>query len=193
MALSKRKTGGSDYLPSMKYDARVGTVNLHDRVQENGKWQTTQRDVTNDCRAIFDLENLEQGWMRFSQGAAPDLVMVRAGEDYGDAPSPDHREGIRLIVKMDGMLGGDVREFLSTSQAVWDSISKLHDEYLKGAVERFGELPVVDLVEVRKSGMAYTPVFKIMSWVPRPAELPSGGIPSGKLGAWREPELSFAS
>jgi hypothetical protein len=193
MALGKRKTSGNDYLPMLKFDARVGTFYLQDRVHENGRWQTEQRNITDDFRAVFDLENLQHGWIKFSQGAAPDMKMVAVGEDAGDAPSEDHKEGIRLIVKMDGMLGGDVREFLSTSLAVWNSISELHDKYLDGVAEHSFELPVVDLVESRKSEKAYTPVFQITSWVPRPDDLPSDGIPPGKLSTWREPELSFGS
>jgi len=189
MALGKRKTAANDYLPMLKFDARVGTFNLQNRVLENGKWTTEQRDVTDDFRAVFDLANLQRGWIRFSQRAAPDMAMVAAGEDPGDAPSPDHKEGIRLIVKMDGMLGGDVREFLSTSLAIWNSISELHDKYLDGVVEHVDELPVVDLIEVRKSGKAYTPVFQIVSWAPRPDELPSEGIPPGNLNTWREPQF----
>jgi hypothetical protein len=188
MGLGKRKTS-NDFLPTLKCDARAGTLYPQDRVYQDGKWQTEQRDITDSFRAVFDLANLQRGYIKFAQGIAPDVTMVPAGQDPGDPPSADHKEGLRLLVQMDRTLTGDVREFLSTAIAVWNSISELHDKYLEGAAENPGNLPVVDLVEMRKEGTAYAPFFQIVSWVPRPAELPSEGIPPGNLKTWREPEL----
>ena len=71
------------------------------------------------------------GWIHFPKGAAPEMVMVPAGEDPGEAPTKEHREGFRLIVKV---LAGDdrdssVREFLSTAIAAWAAVDRLHDVY----------------------------------------------------------------
>ncbi len=100
MALGKRKS--SDFMPTFKYDARIGTVYLQDRVLSNGSWQPEQKDVTDILRtqgAIFDIAGGLQGWIRFVKGAAPDMLLVPFGSDAGEAPSPDHKEGVRLVVK----------------------------------------------------------------------------------------------
>jgi hypothetical protein len=85
MALGKRRDGGNggNFLPIIKFDGNVGTFCLQDRVHSDGGWQTEQRDVTGEFQAIFDLENLQRGWIRFQSGAAPDVKLVRLGEDSG--------------------------------------------------------------------------------------------------------------
>jgi hypothetical protein len=55
MALGKRRDGGN-FLPIIKFDARVGTFNLQDRVHSDGTWQIEQCDVTDKFQAVFDLE-----------------------------------------------------------------------------------------------------------------------------------------
>jgi hypothetical protein len=176
MAIGKRKSGG-DYLPMLKYDARVGTLYLQDRVYENGKWETEQRDVTDKFRAAFDVGNLRRGWINFPKGAAPETHLVQIGEDYGDPPDDRFKEGIRVLVKMDASLGGDVRELMSTAAALWNAMDALHDAYLADTAKHPDALPVVDLadrVETKTTaGTSVTPVFKIVGWIPRPPNMPA--------------------
>jgi hypothetical protein len=181
MGLGKRKTGG-DYLPVWKWDARTGKACLQDRVYSGGRWETEQRNIDHSkFRAVFDMENVLRGWINFPSGAPPEMKMVRAGEDPGDPPSDKHKEGVRLIVKMDESLGGGVRELLSTAWAMWTAIDALHDAYTAAVVRHPGHLPAVDIVDVREertaAGTSYAPVFKIVGWVPRPPELPVAGTP----------------
>ena len=180
MALGKRKTGG-DFLPIVKWDARIGTVYLEDRVYAKGSWEKRQRNIAADkFRAVFDVENAQRGWIDFSRGA-PDMKLVRAGQDPGEPPSDTHKEGIRLVIKMDESLGGDVRELISTAVTMWIAVDELHDAYLAGIANHPGSLPAVDIAEVReektKAATLFAPVFKIVGWVPRPPELPAGGVP----------------
>jgi hypothetical protein len=174
MALGKRKDS-ANFLPLCKYDARTGTFYLQDRTQVDGNWQTAQRDVTDTFRAVFDLEHLQRGWIRFPQGADPEVKLVPAGEDPGEAPADDWKEGLRLLIKMSPQLGGDIRELMSTARALWAGIDTLHDEYLAAAADHPGELPEVVLSEARqtKSGSStnYLPVFEIADWVQRPSDL----------------------
>jgi hypothetical protein len=174
MAIGKRKSGGN-YLPMLKYDARVGTLFLQDRVYENGQWETEARDVTDKFRAAFDVGNLQRGWIKFPKGAAPETKLAKIGEDYGDPPDDKFQEGIRVLVKMDASLGGDVRELMSTAAALWNAMDALHDAYLAGAADHPGALPVVDLadrVETKTTaGTSVTPVFKVVGWIPRPPDL----------------------
>ena len=170
MPLGKRK--GSDFMPVLKYDARVGTFYLQDRVNHDGIWETEQTDVTANLRGIFDLETVERGWINFPKGVAPEFVMVPAGEDPGDQPSRDHKEGFRLVVKMAEELGGDTREFMSTARSAWDAVDALHTAYLNQVPEHPGQLPVVELIDVIEkrtaSGSSFVPAFKIVDWTPRP-------------------------
>jgi len=184
MALGKRKSAG-EFLPTLKYDARIGKMYLQDRVYTNGSWETQQQNIEPDkFRAVFDLQNLQRGWIRFPKGAAPEMVLVPAGDDPGEPPSDDHREGIRVIVKMDESLGGDVRELLSTAVSLWTAMDELHDKYLAGIGDHDGCLPAVDIIDVVEKktaqGTTCVPTFKISGWVPRPPELPVVGIPVGQ-------------
>lgn len=113
MSLGKRKSNASDsFLPFIKYDARTGDMVLQDREQnsETGEWKNKQRDVTAAFRAAIDLENLEVGWIRFPNKAAPETELVAVGKDTGKAPSDDFKQGLRVLMKMSPNLGGDVRE-----------------------------------------------------------------------------------
>ena len=174
MALGKRRDGGN-FLPIIKFDARVGTFYLQDRVHTDGSWQTEQRDVTGEFQAVFDLGNLQRGWIRFPKGAKPDVTLVPADEDPGDPPSNDHKEGVRVILKMADDLGGDVRELMSTARGLWNAVDTLHDRYLAAIASHPGQLPVVTLDNVREvktgAGTTFVPVFNIVDWVSRPPEL----------------------
>jgi hypothetical protein len=176
MAIGKRKSGG-DFLPMLKYHARVGTMYLQDRVFENGHWENEQRDVTKEFRAAFDLKNMQRGWIKFPKGAAPETKLVPVGKDPGDPPDEGFKEGIRLLAKMDESLGGDVRELMSTAVALWNALDALHDAYLADTAKHPDALPVVDLadrVETKTTaGTSVTPVFKIVGWIPRPPNMPA--------------------
>ena len=100
MSLGKRK--GSDFLPILKYDATHGTFYLQDRVNRGGIWESEQTDVTSSLVAIFDMECIQVGWICFPKGAAPEMTMVAAGANRGEAPSKDHREGFRLSSRWTG-------------------------------------------------------------------------------------------
>jgi hypothetical protein len=189
MGLGKRK--GQEFLPRLKYDARSGAIYLEDRVNHKGTWENQQRNVTEGFRGIFDLETVEVGWMHFPKGAAPNLVLVPIGQDWGDAPTPDHKQGFRLLVKMPPELGGDVREFISTALATWNAIDALHTAYAKQADKHPDQLPMVKLTEVIETrsanGASFTPVFEIDGWVARPVDLPTGQGAATNGGTERKP------
>ena len=92
MALGKRKDAGN-FLPGLKFDARIGKFYQRDRVFSDDNWKTEQHEITRKFEAIFDLENVQRGWINFPQGAAPELVLVPAGEDPGEAPSDRTQRG----------------------------------------------------------------------------------------------------
>jgi len=124
MALGKRK--GSDFMPVFKYDAKAGSFYKQDRVLTQDGWGNEQTDVGDDLRerrVIFDLDTIETGWIYFPKGAAPETVLFPAGQDIGDAPNKDFKQGFRIIVKLDG---DEPREFMSTAAATWYALDTLH-------------------------------------------------------------------
>jgi hypothetical protein len=176
--LGQRKSSGN-FLPVMKYDARAGVIYTQDRVFRDREWQTEQHNVTEDMQAIFDLGNIQVGWMLFPKGAPPELKLKPVGGDIGERPSKDHKEGLRLLVKIIDDPAGP-RELLSTSLALWRGIDELHDKYFAGLKANPDKLPVVILADVNEvksqDNINYEPVFEIIKWVDRPIDLPVNGI-----------------
>jgi hypothetical protein len=184
MSIGKRKTGGASILPRLKIDGRTAGIYQEDRVKGSQGWESEQQSIPyGKFRATMDLTNLERGYADFS-GRVPDLQFKPLGEDIGDPPSENHKEGIRVLMQMDASLGGAVRELISTAIAVYDSFDALHDKYEAGLADHRGELPVVECSGVTESkigkGTSAAPVWRIVEWVPRPPELPVAGIPLPK-------------
>lgn len=171
----KISSGSKDFLPIIKYDARAGRVFRVDKTDGI----STPVDITKKFTAVFDFENVEVGYINFATGSAPDFVMVPLGSALPVCPSENHKQGMRMTVKLGRDCGGDCRELAGTSGAFLASMEKLHDEYLVGAEQNAGKLPVVSLADTvaiesgsgaRKS-TNYRPVFEITSWVNRPKDL----------------------
>lgn len=179
--LGQRRSVG-EIMARAKWDARIGQVYLNDRVKDTDDvWRTEQTNVEReDFRAVFDMKNLLVGWMDFPTGSPPDLKLVAPGESWGDAPSKKHKLGVRLVLKMDETIDNSVRELMSTSIGLWAGLDKLHDDYLAELKDHQGELPSVVITGVVKTetpnGTSFEPTFAIEEWVPRPPELPVGGI-----------------
>ena len=173
--------GGADFLPIVKFDARAGRFFRVDR--EDGV--STPVDITRSFKAVFDFEGLEVGWISFNAGSAPDFQMVPFGSDMGSKPSDNHKRGIRMAVKLSGECGGDCRELAGTSGAMMKGIDLLHDDYVAGAIENAGKLPVVILEDTipiesgsgAKKSTNYQPVFRITGWVKRPSGLNEAAAP----------------
>jgi hypothetical protein len=89
------------------------------------------------------------------------------------------KEGLRVIVKIPDDDAGP-RELISNALALWQGIDELHNAYLAELEANPGRVPLVTLADVNQvnnpSGISYEPVFKIVDWVARPADLPISGI-----------------
>jgi hypothetical protein len=193
MAIGKRKTTGES-LGQWKWDFDLGKSVFEDRVYANKGWETQQRNVENGkFRAVFDMENIEVGWLAYMKGEGLVTKLVPLGQDYGDRPSDKHNEGLRLLIKTDPALGGEVRELVTTSAVLWTAIDELHDKFLAHTAEHPGCLPAVDIAGTctgRRSLLG--PIFKIAGWMPRPPELPAAGIPlvmRAKKGTFERPAV----
>ena len=178
MSLPKRKA--KSFLPIAKFDARNGKFTRVDRVQDkNGNWESELYEIpADDFEAVYDLANLEVGWIAFgAAGQPPDFKMVAVAnaDDIGERPSDKHKEGFRVRIKLTNGAGDDVREMASTAVGFWKSMDELHCAYEKGVKKNKGKLPLVGVHEIiaveGKSTLTYRPDFKILKWVARPSDL----------------------
>jgi hypothetical protein len=173
----------SHRVPIIKYDSRAGRIFRVDRSEQADGWESKPVEITQVFQAIFDLDNIETGWLHFPTGAAPSIRTVPAGQPLPDRPDSKHRGGFRLMLLLGRQSGGDVREMASTAQVSKNGMDKLDDDFKAGRVANPGLLPVVRLAgttAITTQGKAngqpvsstnYQPIWQIVKWVPRPPEL----------------------
>jgi len=180
LGLQTESGGGGDFAEIVKFDSRAGRMFRLDRAQDaGGAWQTNNVEITNDFQAVMDLENIQVGWALFAAGMAPSFALVPLGQALPNKPSADHKQAFKIIMKLGKSCGGDVREMVSQSKAVIGSVDALHTQYEAGRLENPGKLPIVALkgsTAVVSSGKGqtstnYQPIWEIVKWVDRPAEL----------------------
>lgn len=177
-------TGGGDngdIVPFVKYDARAGRFFRNDRSQDqSGNYTNTPVDITSNFRAVMDLENLEVGYLLFAAGAAPAFMLVRLGDPMPHKPADGKwKQGVRVMMKLHGVCGGDVRETSSNAAAFLKGFDDLHTLYEAGKAANPGKLPIVVLKTTmpitsgsgEKKSTNYQPVFEIAGWAPRPVDL----------------------
>ena len=193
MALNLPKNEGGPRTPIIKFDARAGRIFRVDRTQEADGWNSKTTEITPVFQAIFDLANIELGWLYFPTNGAPEISVARYGQPLPEKPSKNHRAGFRVHMLLGVQSGGDVREMAANAQVSIKGMDALHDAYLAGLKANPGLLPVVKLAgteAVTSSGkdaagksvssQNYMPRWEITKWVPRPAELPiTGVVPAG--------------
>jgi hypothetical protein len=176
LGLNYAPSESGEITPILKFDARAGRWFRVDR--EDGT--SIPVDITSTFAAVFDLENIAVGWLAFSD-LGPVFKLGPIGDGLPPRPSDAHKQGFRVRVKLAGPAGGDIREFSSSAKAVLGAIDVLHDEYLKGVHDYPGQLPVVRMSDTRMiqtknpkgTTTAYAPVFEVVRWVARPADLKS--------------------
>jgi len=188
LGIQTETSGGGDFSPIVKYDARAGRMFRVDRTQDSGgAWQTDNVEITNGFQAVFDLENIEVGWALFAAGSPPSFALAKLGQPMPARPTSEHKNAFRVMLKLGKAVGGDVREMAAQSKAVIGAMDKLHDAYSAGLKDNAGKLPVVAMTGSvpivstgqGKSSTNYQPVFEIVKWVDRPAELSGGVAPVG--------------
>lgn len=185
--------GGGDRTPYIKYNGKAGRFYRVDRSNASGSWETDEVEITDGFQALFDLENIETGWLNFPVGGAPDIKTVKIGTPMPDKPSDKHRAGFRVLMKLGKSIGGDVREMTSNAQVAIKSMDALYDAYLKDAGINAGKLPLVKLdktIPVTSQGKDesgklvsstnYQPVWSIVKWLDRPPELVVGATPANE-------------
>lgn len=170
-------------IPIVKYDGRAGRAARVDRREVNGSWESENVDITNNFQAVFDMENIETGWLHFPMGSAPDIRTVKDGLPLPERPSDNHRHGYRLLMLLGKTCGGDVREMASSAKVAITAMDILDDQWKAGRKEHPGMLPVVKLAGSKAvvtsgkpqgqpmSSTNYQPLWQIVKWLPRPPEL----------------------
>lgn len=175
-------TGGdnSDIVPFVKYDARAGRFFRNDRTEVNGAYSNNAVDITNNFKAVIDMENIEVGYLLFAAGSAPAFMLVKLGDQMPHKPADGNwKQGVRIMMKLHASCGGDVRETSSNAAAFLKGIDELHTLYEEQKASNPGKLPIVTLKTTTpitsgsgdKKSTNYQPVFEIAGWAPRPADL----------------------
>lgn len=200
----------ADRTPVLKYDARAGRIFRVDRTQGADGWTSNPVEIpSNVFQAVMDVENIETGWLHFPTGGAPDIKVVPINQPFPEKPSDKHRSGFRIIMLLGKTSGGDVREMAANAQVSIQGMDALHDLYAAGVKANPGKLPVVVLestIPVTSSGKGadgkpvsstnYKPVWGIVKWVDRPAELTAGhggGAPPAAAAPAPEPAPAAAA
>lgn len=180
MALGLPASAASgDFKPIVKYDARAGRMFRIDRVESNGQFESVPTEITQGFAAVFDLANIEVGYVRFHEGGAPEWAMVKIGQPLPAKPNADFRQGFRCNIKLAKNSGGSVREFASAASCVIGAVDGLHTAYLAAPESKAGKLPIVSMTGTAmvKSGSGaktstnYAPTLVITGWIDRPADL----------------------
>jgi hypothetical protein len=179
--------GGGDFLPLAIYDARAGRLFKVERSLQGGQWVSDRIDITNEKPSfVFDFGSIEAGWGAFTpQG--PSWAMVPYGQLIPERPTKDHKQTIRVKLYSPKYLDG-VRELAANAKCVLGAINELHDRFLAAPEAAQGKVPVVRLTGsvpiTTKNTMGvstnYAPVFEIVQWVDRPAELGDRTVPPPK-------------
>lgn len=172
-------SGGGDFKPVAKYNAKAGRMYRVDRVDNGGTFSNEEVEITNGFQAVFDMDSIEVGFAKFVRGQAPEWRMVKLGQPWPDCPSDVDAAGKRLFkktfrldIKLGASLGGDVREFASSAGCVIDAFNLVHSDYEQGLKDNPGKLPVIAMPStVKQAGKGgdnnYAPVFEIVNWVDR--------------------------
>lgn len=169
MALMQANTGGDgDFTVYCKYNAKAGRW-----YTKEDKPEAEEYEVQN-LTAVFDFATVKTGWFLFAAGVAPAKTFDPSLTEVAPKPGDGFKRGFEVRLFSDKNLGG-VREFSSTANAVIEAINPMFDAYLAAPESKEGKLPVIKCVKVLpvigKHGTNYQPVFEIVKWVDRPAEL----------------------
>lgn len=169
--------GTGDIMDRIEYDARAGRFFRVNRKQNgSGDWETEKEELRLPLTLVFDLENIEVGWIKFDGG--PDFRVAKIGGNIGPRPEgvnakgkPLYRQGFRLTVFSNNLLGG-MRTFAHTAQCVISQMDMLHNTFVQQFPSNQGNVAVVTCSQVMsvKSGQStnYAPVFMLDKWIPRP-------------------------
>ena len=190
LGLQTAAGGAGGYNAILKYDARAGRMFRVDREQDSsGQYASENVDVTNGFQAVMDLAGVQVGWAAFRAGMAPDFRLAPLGAAMPARPEgndeksgkPIYGQCFKVMLKLGKASGGDIRELASSARVVIGAIDALHTTFEAAPESKDGKLPVVSLKSTTpvvsgagaQKSTNYAPVFEIVKWVDRPADLAS--------------------
>lgn len=159
--------GGKDFLPTIRINGKDGGV-------ERSTWDGSERglEVVDDLVCLMDWSTLQVGWVEFTD-KGPDKRLVAIGDPLPDRPSEKHKQGVQVVVYLPGGLG--CHEICSTAIGVVGALERIYEASIAAPPWQEGLVPVVRLTEFQKEktkhGARAIPVFEILDWKDRPAEL----------------------
>lgn len=158
---------GGDFLPIIKIDGKDGGI-------ERTTWDGQNKGVeaVPELVCLMDFATLKVGWVEFTD-KGPDKRLVAIGDPLPDRPGEKHKQGIQLICLLPGGLG--CHEICTTANGVISAFETVYDTVTEANEWSQGKVPVVRLKdfikEKTKHGNRAIPVFEILDWKERPAEL----------------------
>ena len=185
MALSGLSTTSTEFMPTIRFNAREGVFSRADRVLGADGTFSTELIPINEALAqegvLIDVANIEIGWIRF-EGQVDIVTQHHSLGLPGPQPTSLHKEGIRLEVWLPKAVaeGAQLREWTHTAAGVKNAVNELHTTW-EGGTEGLGDeermagavVPHVTAATEEfktKNGTFHKPSLSIIGWVPRPVE-----------------------
>ena len=168
----KTTSNGGEFLPRIQYDARAGRFFQVDRYQDSaGNWENELTELKLPLGLVFDMENIEVGWIKLDQGV--DFRMVKVGEQLPDQPSDKHRQGFRALI-YNKALG--IRHWNHSAKCVIAELDALHSQWEAERARHPGQMPVVRIKHTTpitagngtQRSTNYAPKLEIEQWIDRP-------------------------
>lgn len=197
-------SGGSDsgpFLGRIQYDARSGFFTNVDRVQgADGGWENRNSEPYRGPAFAVDFGSLEVGFIKM--GSPPVFLLTpflgegrtvypqqpeeMAPAKPGERPRKAFSPGFRLKVMSSKTFGdGEPRYFSGTSKSLMGAVWDLYRLWEAAPEAAAGKIPLVvhdgtkTLETSGKHGTTknYAPVFRITSWIDRPAGFGERTVP----------------
>jgi hypothetical protein len=182
MPFSMQSANSGVFLPIVKWNAVAGKFFIVNR--EVGGEQR-HIEVPNNTQFAIDFGTLEAGYVSFGQ-QGPTRTMVPYYEGVSMPGQPQDRDAEnRLImkpgfwIKVAGNALEGVREWCSNASSLLNAMDELYQLYRTSPEAARDQIPIVVIrgtnTIVTGSGARkstnYAPIFEIISWIQRPAEL----------------------
>ena len=181
------QTSGGNFLPIIKYDARAGRIFRVDK--DNGI--TEQVDITDpNMKFAIDFGSIEVGYVQFSaQGPVRHMVpydgrsLPAQPQDKGVDGKLLSRPGFYALVA--GQAIGGIREWCSNAAILLNALDELFNLYAEQPEAAGGKIPLISIVSTvpvtsgtgAQKSTNYKPVFKIVGWVDRLADMGERTVP----------------
>lgn len=175
---------GGAFRPRVKFNAKAGRVYRIDRVQQADGKVSHEVEITDQFAFYLALESFADGW--WHRETFKELLAPLGGTL---PPRPDERDAnnkplwiyqVSCTMKLAAAAGGDLRVFSSGAQCVLESLDKLYSECCADPKGNGDEIrrwvPAVRMLRTEpikgENGVNYAPVFELVKWVERPADMP---------------------